>query len=237
MCKYTSWQSWRDCTGWRRLIGCLKLQVIICKRATNYTALLQKMTYEDKASYGSSPPCTWGARRFHLHMFVYIYAYMYTYTYIYIHVYIHIYIYICIIYIYKYIHIFVDIHICTIFSLIRLLVFAPFTLSRGIFLFLSLFQINNWMSNARVRLWRPCVEALAESTWSNTLHPAASSCNTLQHIATCCYSSRRLQVMQRTATHCNTLKYSATARRFRVMQHTVTHCKIPQHTATCCNTL
>jgi len=45
-------------TGWRRLIDCLKLQVIFRKRATNYMALLQKMTYEDKASYDSTPPCT-----------------------------------------------------------------------------------------------------------------------------------------------------------------------------------
>ena len=44
-------------TGWRRLRGCLKLQVIFCKRATNYRALLWKMTYEDKASYDSTPPC------------------------------------------------------------------------------------------------------------------------------------------------------------------------------------
>ena len=29
-----------------------------CKRATNYRALLWKMTYKDKASYASSPPCT-----------------------------------------------------------------------------------------------------------------------------------------------------------------------------------
>jgi len=45
-------------TGWRRLIGCLKLQVIFRKRTTNYMALLQKMTHEDKASYDSTPPCT-----------------------------------------------------------------------------------------------------------------------------------------------------------------------------------
>jgi len=45
-------------TGGRRLIGCLKLQVIFRKRATNYRALLRKMTYEDKASYDSTPPCT-----------------------------------------------------------------------------------------------------------------------------------------------------------------------------------
>jgi len=42
-------------TGWPRLIGCLKLQII--KRATNYRAFLRKMTYTDKASYDSSPPC------------------------------------------------------------------------------------------------------------------------------------------------------------------------------------
>ena len=44
-------------TGWRRLIGCIKLQIIFRKRATNYTALLRKMTYKDKASYDSTPPC------------------------------------------------------------------------------------------------------------------------------------------------------------------------------------
>ena len=37
-------------------IGCLKLQVIFRKRATEYRALLRKMTYEDKASYNSTPP-------------------------------------------------------------------------------------------------------------------------------------------------------------------------------------
>ena len=46
------------CTGWWRPIGCLKLQVIFRKRATNYRALLREMIYEDKASYVSSPPCT-----------------------------------------------------------------------------------------------------------------------------------------------------------------------------------
>ena len=45
-------------TEWRRLIGCLKLQVILRKRATNYRALLRKMTYRDKASHDSTPPCT-----------------------------------------------------------------------------------------------------------------------------------------------------------------------------------
>jgi len=35
----------------------IKLQVIFHKRATNYGALLRKMTFRDKVSYGSSPPC------------------------------------------------------------------------------------------------------------------------------------------------------------------------------------
>ena len=34
-----------------------KLQVSFGKRATNYRALLRKMTCRDKASCGSSPPC------------------------------------------------------------------------------------------------------------------------------------------------------------------------------------
>ena len=45
-------------TGWRRPIGCLKLQAIFRKIATNYRALLRRMTSKDKASYGSSTPCT-----------------------------------------------------------------------------------------------------------------------------------------------------------------------------------
>jgi len=44
-------------TGWRRLIGSPKLQIIFHKRATKYRALLQKMTYKDKGSYESSPSC------------------------------------------------------------------------------------------------------------------------------------------------------------------------------------
>jgi len=40
-----------------RVAKTCKLQVIFRRRATNYTALLQKMTYQDKASYDSTPPC------------------------------------------------------------------------------------------------------------------------------------------------------------------------------------
>jgi len=52
----------KDCqhgldTRWPRPIGCLQLQVIFCKRAMDYRALLRKTTYKEKTSYGSPPPC------------------------------------------------------------------------------------------------------------------------------------------------------------------------------------
>ena len=37
----------------QQVVGCLKLQVSFRKRATNYSALLRKMTWKDKASYDS----------------------------------------------------------------------------------------------------------------------------------------------------------------------------------------
>jgi len=45
-------------TGWRRLIGSPKLQIIFHERATKCRSLLRKMTCKDKGSYESSPPCT-----------------------------------------------------------------------------------------------------------------------------------------------------------------------------------
>ena len=49
---------WRHVsTGWRGLIGSPKLQIIFHQRATKYRSLLRKMTYKDKGSYQSSPPC------------------------------------------------------------------------------------------------------------------------------------------------------------------------------------
>ena len=59
-------------TEWRRPIGCLKLQIIFRKRATNYRALLQEMSFKDKASYGSSPPCIQVCVRMYIYMYVYI---------------------------------------------------------------------------------------------------------------------------------------------------------------------
>jgi len=62
-------------TGWRRLIGSPKLQIIFHKRATQYRSLLRKMTYKDKGSYESSPPCRllkWWGDYFLLHVIVYL---------------------------------------------------------------------------------------------------------------------------------------------------------------------
>jgi len=56
-------RNWIQVAGWRRLIGCLKLQVNFRRRATNYRALLWNMTYKDKASYDSSPPGRLKSRR------------------------------------------------------------------------------------------------------------------------------------------------------------------------------
>ena len=56
-------------TGWRRLIGSPKLQIIFHKRATKYRSLLWKMTYKDKGSYESSPPFT-----LLMHMYVYLHV-------------------------------------------------------------------------------------------------------------------------------------------------------------------
>jgi len=50
------WSTWPNHSGWRGLMGCLTLQVLFRKRATNYMALLRKMTYEDKVFYDSTPP-------------------------------------------------------------------------------------------------------------------------------------------------------------------------------------
>jgi len=75
--------SWRQ-----RLIGCVKLQVIFHKRATNYRALLQKMTYTDKASFDSTPPCTccytFVPLCIHMRMCVYMHLYVYVSMYIYV---------------------------------------------------------------------------------------------------------------------------------------------------------
>ena len=58
LCIFSYWNI-KTCCVYRvaKPIGCLKLQVIFRKRATDSRALLRKMTYEDKALYDSTPPC------------------------------------------------------------------------------------------------------------------------------------------------------------------------------------
>jgi len=45
-------------TGWRGLTGSPTLHIIFHKRAIKYRSFLRKMTYKDKGSCESSPPCT-----------------------------------------------------------------------------------------------------------------------------------------------------------------------------------
>jgi len=63
-------------TGWRRCIGCLKLQVSFRKRVADYRALLRKMTYKDKASYASSPSCSHThTTHTHTHVCMYVFEF------------------------------------------------------------------------------------------------------------------------------------------------------------------
>jgi len=50
--------NWSMTTGWRWCIGCLKLHLSFRRKATNYRALLHKVSYKYKSSYAPSPPCT-----------------------------------------------------------------------------------------------------------------------------------------------------------------------------------
>ena len=72
-------------TVWRRLIGSPKLQIILHKRATKCRSLLRKMTYKDKASYESSPPCIKMCPHI-CHIDTYVYIYVSTYIQ-YMHIY------------------------------------------------------------------------------------------------------------------------------------------------------
>jgi len=94
-------------TGWRRPIRCLISCITFRKLATNCRALLRKTTYNEKASYESSPPCTrekclFGTRptdsfASDRSVFIYMYIctciniYICTYINIYMYVYIHVY--------------------------------------------------------------------------------------------------------------------------------------------------
>ena len=70
-------------TGWRRLIGSPKLQIIFHKRATKYRSLLRKMTYKDNRSYESSPPCIYAYLYLCIYVFIFSFVYLRIYFFIY----------------------------------------------------------------------------------------------------------------------------------------------------------
>ena len=81
----TMWVSRYIDTGWRRLIGSPRLQIIFHKRATKYRSLLRKITNKDKGSYESSPPCVY-MYTFTLYLYIYIHVHIYTYIYVNVHI-------------------------------------------------------------------------------------------------------------------------------------------------------
>ena len=75
-------------------------------------------------------------------------------------------------------------------------------------------------------------------TFRDILQHTATHCNTLQHttyLATHSDVWRDFHMLRHTATHCNTLQH--TAIHCNTLQHTATHCNTLRHTATHCNTL
>ena len=65
-------------TGCRRVIGSPTLQIIFHKKANKYRSLLRKITYKDKGSYESSPPCSRNTLGLPTHTHTYTYTYTYT---------------------------------------------------------------------------------------------------------------------------------------------------------------
>jgi len=63
----------------------------------------------------------------------------------------------------------------------------------------------------------------------------ATHCNTLQYTARCNALYSTLYTLQHTSTRCNTLLHTAT--HCNTLQHTAIHCNTLQHAATHCNTL
>jgi len=107
-------------TGWRRYIGCLKLQVSFCKRAIDDMMRVSfrkraidsrtfwwKMTYKERhplrlrhlvtASaadfHAAATPCVCVCTDVYIH--IYLYLHKYTHTYTNIHIYVCMYVYVC----------------------------------------------------------------------------------------------------------------------------------------------
>jgi len=67
------WERHNYITGWQKLTGTPTMQIIFHKRATKYRSILRKMTYKDKVSYESLPPCTCNSRSFPAYMNIRMY--------------------------------------------------------------------------------------------------------------------------------------------------------------------
>jgi len=224
-------------TRWRRLTGCLKLQVIFRKRAINYRALLQEMTYKDKASYGFSPPCI--AYNIYVSVYVYIYASCHTYVSMVISL---------------------SIssrapdrmwkrtatHCNTLPHTATFCHALPHTATHC--------HTLQHTCSANSAFCRICK---CTATHCNTWQHTATFCNTLQHTAThgntlqdtCSANSVFNKICKHTATHCNTKQHTITqcnitaqptacsTESVNALQHTTTYCNTLQRTPTRCNTL
>jgi len=200
-------------TGWQRLIGCLKLQVIFCKRATNCRALLRKMTCKNKPSYASSPPCTTHTNELcrTYEQVVSLHIWWVTYE-------------------WAMLHIRTSYEWCC--SHERIMSHsAAFcnTLhdTEHLAAHCSTLQHTAAHYNTLQHTATHCYTL--QHTHCNTLQHTVTHCSTLQHTAAHCNTP------QYTATHCNTLQPTAT--HCSPLQPTAKHCNTLQHTATHCNKL
>ena len=92
-----------------------------------------------------------------------------------------------------------------------------------------------------IRVFRRFVALPPDVKRLQHIQHTATHCNTLQHTSTHCNT---LQHIKRTATHCNTLQQTRIVRsfpcvpaRYTTPATLATHCNTLQHTATHCNTL
>jgi len=201
--QHTAPQLWEFCvektaTGWRRPVGCPKLQVIFRKSATYYRALLQKMTYKDKAFYASTPLCkrplqkNWRCHCDCLFTATHCNTPQHTAT-----------------------HRSTDRstphHAATQFI-------TPWRIPRWWEYSTTAFSVLT------LPLWQPLhcntLQTLQHTaTHWNTLQHTATDCNTLQHSAT------HYNTLQHTTTHYNTLQHTTT--HCSTPQHSATHCTTP----------
>ena len=107
-------------TAWQKPIRCLNLQVIFRKRASNYSALLRKMTSKDKAFCGSWPLC--------MHISHTCYAYIWHIILTYSLIYMSLSICHCL-------HAFIDIHVC---HCLYVIVYMPLSISHCLHAFIDI---------------------------------------------------------------------------------------------------